>query len=529
MAISGAEFAREFPAEGDLVEFKGGVSSKQLQDTIVAFSNTEGGIVLVGVGDDGAIRGRALDAGTADGIHQVMRDVHDPGRYELHEVLVDERPVCVLAVARRREGFAQTSRGVVRVRRGTRDDALFGAELRRFINERSAARFETTRAGGGVEAASAALGAELSDAFGWKRRNLIERLEDAGYAEEGHLTVAGALYLLDDPATELGKTFVEILRYRDDESVDYDRRDEIGGPLHHQLRDSVERVMDELGTELVVVGIRRYELPPLPEVVVREALANALAHRSYEINRTPVRIEIRPSVVRVVSPGGLPEPVTVQNLREASAPRNIAVIRALRRFGLAEDAGRGVDVMQDVMQEEMLDPPLFEDHGHEVEVDLPIRSAVAPVERAWVRELERRGTLAGPDRLVLVHAARGEALTNSRARAILQVDAAEARDVLQRLRDEGFLEQRGQRGGATYYLSGSLRPPAGLRLGPDELADLVEGLADDGPITNSAVRQATGLDRVESLAILDRLVREGRLTRTGERRGTKYQRPKGGR
>lgn len=151
------------------------------------------------------------------------------------------------------------------------------------------------------------------------------------------------------------------------------------------------------------------------------------------------------------------------------------------------------------------------------------------IERAWVRELERRGTLAGPDRLVLVHAARGESLTNARVRAILQVDAAEARDVLQRLRDEGFLEQRGQRGGATYYLGGSLRPPAGLRLGPDELADLVEGLADDGPITNSDVRQATGLDRVESLAILDRLVKTGRLVRTGERRGTKYQRPQAAR
>ncbi|MGH2845106.1 MAG: ATP-binding protein [Thermoleophilaceae bacterium] len=524
MAITAADFAREFRAEGDTVEFKSGISSKQLQETVVAFSNARGGVVLVGVGDDGVVRGRALDAGTADAIHQVMRDVHDPGRYELHQLLVDERPVSVVAVARRREGFAQTSGGVVRMRRGTRDEALFGAELRRFINERSPVRFETTRTQVRLDAISAPLGAELSEAFGWSQQNLIERLEEAGYAEEGYLTVAGALYLLDEPTPELGKTFVEILRYRDDESVDYDRRDELGGPLQHQLRESVERVMDELGTELVVVGVRRYELARLPEVVVREAVANALAHRSYEINRTPVRIEIRPSVVRVVSPGGLPEPVTVQNMREASAPRNIAVIRALRRFGLAEDAGRGIDVMQDVMQEEMLDPPRFEDHGHEVVVDLPIRSAVAPVERAWIRELERRGTLAGPDRVVLVRAARGEALTNARVRAILQVDAAEARDVLQRLRDERFLEQHGQRGGATYYLSGSLRPPAGLRLGPDELADLVEGLADDGPITNSAVRKATGLDRNESLAILDRLVKDGRLIRTGQRRGTKYQR-----
>jgi ATP-dependent DNA helicase RecG len=67
----------------------------------------------------------------------------------------------------------------------------------------------------------------------------------------------------------------------------------------------------------------------------------------------------------------------------------------------------------------MLDPPRFADSGHEVTVELPIRSAVAPVERAWIHELELRGTLIGTDRLVLVHAARGEVLTNARVREML--------------------------------------------------------------------------------------------------------------
>jgi ATP-dependent DNA helicase RecG len=95
---------------------------------------------------------------------------------------------------------------------------------------------------------------------------------------------------------------------------------------------------------------------------------------------------------------------------------------------------------------------------------------------------------------------------------------------LHRLRDQGFLEQHGQRGGSTYTLARTLRPPAGLRLSPGELADLVLDLATAGPISNSDVRAATGLDRSEALAILDRLVKVGRLTRTGERRGAKYHR-----
>jgi ATP-dependent DNA helicase RecG len=216
--------------------------------------------------------------------------------------------------------------------------------------------------------------------------------------------------------------------------------------------------------------------------------------------------------------------VTVENIREANAARNLVVIRILRSLGLAEDAGRGVDVMQDTMAAEMLDPPRFHDRGHELVVELPIRSAVAPAERAWIHELERRGTLRGVDRVALVHAARGETLTNKRVRELVGVDAAEARDILHRLRDQAFLEQRGQRGGATYRLSGTLRPPAGLRLSPDELADTVVQLAEQGPIANSDVRTATGLDRVEALALLDKLVKAGRLVRSGQRRGAKYHR-----
>ncbi len=285
------------------------------------------------------------------------------------------------------------------------------------------------------------------------------------------------------------------------------------------------QVSAELGTEMVVLGVRRYELARIPEIVLRESVANALAHRSYEVAGTPVRIELRPATVRVISPGSLPEPVTVRNIRETNAARNLDVIRVLRRLGLAEDAGRGVDVMQDTMQSEMLDPPEFRDHGHAVEVILHIRSAIAPVERAWIRELEIRGELEGPDRIVLVHGARSEALTNARVRELLGLDAQGARAVLQRLRDRGFLNQHGRRGGATYTLAGSLRPPAGLRLTPPELADLVEGLAAERPISNADVRRATGLDRVASLSILDRLVADGRLRRVGQRRGTRYLRP----
>lgn len=526
LTITRDAFSREFAGESDVVEFKAGAGEKPVQETAVAFSNHAGGVILIGVADDGTPRGRPLDPGTADAIHRALSNAHDLGRYELHQIDVDGVGLTVVSIARREEGFAQTSNGRVLVRRGTRDDSLFGADLQRFINERSATRFETTLTELPLGDADNDLAERLAQAHGWTtRRDAGDRLEEIGLARDGRLTVAGALYLLEEPGRALGKTFVEIMRYPNDETADYDRRDQLDGPLDHQLESAVAQVGAELGTEMVVLGVRRYELARIPEVVLRESIANALAHRSYETSGTPVRIELRPSTVSVISPGSLPEPVTVSNIRETNAARNLDVIRVLRRLGLAEDAGRGVDVMQDTMRSEMLDPPVFHDHAHAVEVILHLRSAVAPVERAWIRELESRGELEVPDRILLVHGSRGEPLTNARVRELLGIDAHAARGILQRLRDRGFLQQHGQRGGATYTLAGSLRPPAGLRLTPPQLADLVEGLAADEPITNADVRRATGLDRVASLAILDTLVGQGRLLRVGQRRGSRYVRP----
>lgn len=521
------EFDRAFPVESEYVERKSGAGSA-IHDAVVAFSNTHGGVILIGVNDSGDVIGRQLSPGLEDDVHRAIGTTRDPGRYSIHELAVGGTHVVVLAVARRIESFAQTSNGRVLVRRGTSNVTLFGADLGRFINERSLTRFEETDSGAGIDSVETEQLRELAAAFGWTA-DLVQRLIEHGLAvpNGSTLSVAGALYLLSDPAERLGKTFVELLRFPT-AGADYDKRIEFRGPLNCQVEQTVAAITAELGTELVVLGVRRYELQRIPDVVLREAIANAVAHRSYEAAGTSVRVEISPQEVRIISPGGLPEPVTVENIREAQAARNLRLITVLRRYGLAEDAGRGVDVMEDSMRTEMLDPPVFEDTGHSVVVSLPIRSAITPRERAWVREVEGRGLVEPSDRLVLVHAARGERLTNARVRVILAQDAGSARRALQRLRDQGFLAQQGSRGGAFYVLADSLQPPAGLRLSQEQLATLVLADVEDSEtpaLTNARVRELTGLDRTGALRLLAELVGAGKLLRVGIKRGTRYASP----
>ena len=447
LALSKDEFVRAFPDESGYVEFKRGIG-RPLAESIVAFSNSDGGVILIGVDDDGQIVGREFTQGVQDDLHQLLNTVREPGRYAFHRLVVDGVSVVIVSVARRRDGFSQTSEGRVLVRQGTRDQALFGQALRRFLNERSLGRFEESPSGATLADVTPDRLAALSRAFGWGTEDsLVDRLAERGLVVadggEAELTVAGALVLLDRPDDRLGKAYIEVLRFGDF-GTRYDRRVEIVGSVDSQVAAATELVFEELGTEMVVLGLRRHQLPRVPEVVLREAIANAVAHRSYELDGSAIRIEIRPEAVVVASPGGLPEPVTEENIREAQSARNLDVIRVLRQLGLAEDAGRGIDVMEDSMREEMLDPPSFRDLGHSVVVTLPIRSTVAPAERAWVQEIQRRGEIEPTDRVLLVHAARGEALTNGRVRELLGVDSREARAALRRLRDQGFLVQEGE-------------------------------------------------------------------------------------
>ncbi len=152
--------------------------------------------------------------------------------------------------------------------------------------------------------------------------------------------------------------------------------------------------MDELGSDVVVLGLHRHELPRVPELVLREAIANAVAHRTYETGRQSIRIELHSDRVTIRSPGGLPEPVTVANMREQSAARNVDVIRVLRRFRLAEDAGMGVDAMQDALDAAMLERPEFDADANHVQVTLRLDSTVTPRERAWLTKIEGRATSA---------------------------------------------------------------------------------------------------------------------------------------
>jgi hypothetical protein len=212
MVLSKDRFAEAFPGEGEYVELKRGVSASRAQEAAVAFSNTDGGVLVAGVAPDGRIVGVTQPGEKAKDLHQALRDARDTGRYEIRQLIVEDKTLLVLSVGRRREGFAQTSAGAVLVRRGASNVPLLGPDLSRFIARHAFESFETTATSADLAMADPGLVERLRDVYGWDvTREVADNLEEAGFAvrESGRrvLTVAGALLLLVEPATvAVGRT-----------------------------------------------------------------------------------------------------------------------------------------------------------------------------------------------------------------------------------------------------------------------------------------------------------------------------------
>lgn len=135
----------------------------------------------------------------------------------------------------------------------------------------------------------------------------------------------------------------------------------IGGPAIRQIQDALKAVEDELASGVQVSPMGFEVIQRYPRRAVQEAITNAVIHRDYSI---PADIQIRlfSDRIEVESPGGLPHRLRPQDLGKVrSHPRNISLVNHLREFPVPpnQDAGEGVLMMQNLMHRADLYPPLY--------------------------------------------------------------------------------------------------------------------------------------------------------------------------
>ena len=106
------------------------------------------------------------------------------------------------------------------------------------------------------------------------------------------------------------------------------------------IDEAVAWILTKINVEYIIKHVRRQERPELPEEALREAVANAVAHRDYR-STANVQIYVFKDRIEIVSPGGLPAGMEEADLGTKSVPRNPLLFSMLYRMDVVENIGSG--------------------------------------------------------------------------------------------------------------------------------------------------------------------------------------------
>lgn len=537
------------------VEFKSNrrrLPDRDLVEAAVCLANTEGGDIYLGVENDGTATGVHPEHRNLTGIAALIANrTIPPISVRVEPIEIQGILVVRIAVPRSIRPVS-TADGVLQRRRlmadGTPQCVPFyphefiqreaglgvldysampvsGADCRDFDPlERERLRQMIERYGGD----SSLIGlddAELEGALGFVRHENGKRVP----------TVAGLLILGREsmlrellPSHEVAFQVLEGTEVRTNEFYRF------------PLLKAFEKVMDQFSARVVEQevqeGLFRVPVPNYDRRAFREAFVNALIHRDYtRLGASHVRMESGGIVIS--NPGGFVEGVSLKNLLVVEPkPRNPLLADAVKRIGLAERTGRGVDLIyQGMLRYGRPEPDYSRTDGTTVVVQL---SSAAPdiAFLQMILQAEERSKIAMPlDSLIVLARLRHERrLDTAELAAAIQKSETQARAVLERLAEAGLVEAHGIKRGRTYTLSAGvyrgLGKSAGYvrQTGFDQIQQeqmILRYAEKNGKITRKDAAALCRISEDQASWILRKISKNGLLTMHGKGRGTYYAVP----
>lgn len=436
-----------------------------LASAMSAMANSQGGVIILGVAA-GSIEGTRNVSEAVDIVLQAALAIDPPLIVPLPDVLrINAKAVVVLQIP---SGMPHVYGldGRYLQRQGLDNVPLKPPDLRRLMIERGEASFETELTHGATlsdidwdkaksySASLSGIGEGQAEQILLKRGCLAER--------DGVLrpTNAGMLLFGKDPQRFMRGADITAVRFAGDSMSDTFTRQDISGSLPDQIRRAETFLIDHLRKEIQLgQTMARAENFEYPLEAARELVVNAVAHRDYQISGDGIRLFIFSNRMEVTSPGGLPGPVTIDNIKDERFSRNPTIVQVLSDMGFIERLGYGVDRVIDLMNQQKLHAPHFEETSGGFRVVLRNES----LQRAEVKstpdahqiktlypavELNPRQEIA----LLYLHND-GSRITNSDLQSLCpDVHAETIRRDLADLVAKNILQKMGEKRGAYYVL-----------------------------------------------------------------------------
>lgn len=367
------------------IEVKSNIG-KSVRPTLSAFSNAEGGLLIVGLSEpDGFTPVENFNAAAAQDqlmsycgeltpvVHPHIEIMPFEGSLllvaKIEELFADQKPCYITAQGRYGGSYRRTGEG---------DKKLIDYEVDRLIEEKTQPRWDDSII---TEASLADLDpatlANFLESEKTKRPRTFAHGEESAMQRlrvlrEGHPTLASLLVLGEYPQEFFPRLTVTFALFpgtsKGDITTGIRLLDSVtlNGPIPELVEESVALVAKNMRTGAMVGDVYRKELPDYPLIAVREAVVNALMHRDYSPASRGTQVQINMFVDRleITSPGGLYGGVKKSSLGEAgvSSTRNQRLSLFLENVSypgggaVAENRGTGFAVMQHALAKALMPP-----------------------------------------------------------------------------------------------------------------------------------------------------------------------------
>jgi len=340
-------------------QFKKEVKNAQsLAAEMVAFANSSGGTILIGVGDDGTVPG--LSGADVARTNQLISNaasqlVHSPLTVRTENVaLEDGRLIIVLSVPQGLDKPYFDKNGVIWLRTGADKRRVNSREeLRRLFQFSHAFHADELPTRAGIDKLDKLRFRDfLREFHKWAFPNSLDELarllRNMNLAtEDDRLNLAGLLLFVDRPEWIEPSFVVKAIRYPGNKihPTDYLDAEDFSGPLTRVFEGALAFVMRNLHKVQASRGVNMPGLPEIPEAVFEELLVNALVHRDYLIS-APIRLLIFDDRIEIQSPGHLPDNMTVEKIRTGNSNIRNPILASYAAKGLLPYHGLGSGIVR---------------------------------------------------------------------------------------------------------------------------------------------------------------------------------------
>ena len=324
--------------ETENIEFKLQVTD-EIYKEVIAFANTDGGTIYIGIDDNGNAVGIDNIDETYTRITNGIRDAIHPDVTMFIKYTLQENKIVKITVG---EGsykpYYLKSKGLkpsgVYIRQGASSVPASPEQIRQMIKDSDGDVFEDMRS---IEQSLSFHAAEKI----FKKYNVefsTKKYRVLGITDNSNSLFTNLALLISDQCMHTTKVAV----FANDTNTEFRDSKEFTGSVFEQLEDAFDYLMLCNKTVATFKGLERVEHSDYPQEAIREALLNAIVHRDYSFSGSII-INVNDNQMEFISIGGLLPGLSPEDIRSGiSQPRNKKLAEIFHRLHLIESYGTGI-------------------------------------------------------------------------------------------------------------------------------------------------------------------------------------------